>query len=81
MTDVHIVIGEEELKRDYFVEQDAFINIHSVGRYLDEDDFWMQLGSVRIKTNAHTAFHLYKIFNEIGEEYKQLQSAWTQSSH
>ena len=42
---------------------------HHVGRYEDEEEICMQIQNMRINLNAHTAYHIYKLFEELKEEY------------
>ena len=64
-----ITIHQDELIADYFVDETDFEVKHNIVRREDEDDTWMDIGNVRIKLNAHTAYHIYQLFNELKVEY------------
>lgn len=64
-----ITFNQEMLLEDYFVSEIEFENKHHVGRYEDEEEICMQIQNVRINLNAHTAYHIYKLFEELKEEY------------
>ena len=64
-----ITFDQEMLLEDYFVSEKEFENKHHVGRYEDEEEICMQIQNVRINLNAHTAYHIYKLFEELKEEY------------
>lgn len=64
-----ITFCQDVLLSDYFVSESEFENKHNVGRYEDEEDLCMQIENMRIMVNAHTAYHIYKLFKELNEEY------------
>ena len=65
----YITFDQETLLEDYFVSEMEFENKHHVGRYEDEEEICMQIQDMRINLNAHTAYHIYKLFEELKEEY------------
>lgn len=69
LSGVYITFDQEMLLEDYFVSEIEFENKHHVGRYEDEEEICMQIQNVRINLNAHTAYHIYKLFEELKEEY------------
>ena len=69
LSGVSITLNEEILLADYFVSEKEFEAKHIVGRYEDEDEIFMQIENMRIKLNAHSAYHIYKLFEEYKEEY------------
>lgn len=70
----YITFGEEELLEDYFLDEKDFAQRHHVGRYADEDEMFLQIGPVRALVNAHTAYHLYQLFDGLREEYQAAQA-------
>ena len=42
---------------------------HNIGRYEDEEEMCMRIQNMQINLNAHTAYHIYKLFEELKEEY------------
>ena len=69
LSGVYITFDQEMLLEDYFVSETEFENKHHVGRYEDEEEICMQIQNMRINLNAHTAYHIYKLFEELKEEY------------
>lgn len=69
LSGVYITFDQEMLLEDYFVSEMEFENKHHVGRYEDEEEICMQIQNMRINLNAHTAYHIYKLFEELKEEY------------
>lgn len=69
LSGVYIAFSQEMLLEDYFVSEMEFENKHHVGRYEDEEEICMQIQNMRININAHTAYHIYKLFEELKEEY------------
>lgn len=69
LSGVYITFDQEMLLEDYFVSEMEFENKHHVGRYEDEEEICMQIQNLRINLNAHTAYHIYKLFEELKEEY------------
>lgn len=74
LSDAYITIEEKELLADYFLDEEAFIAKHNVGRYEEEDEMFMQISHVRILTNAHTSYHLFQLFEELNREYQIAQA-------
>lgn len=78
LSGVYITFNQDVLLEDYFVSETDFENKHHVGRNEDEEEIYMQLQNIRINLNAHTAYHIYKLFTELKEEYflakKQIES-------
>ena len=78
LSGVYITFNQEMLLEDYFVSEIEFENKHHIGRYEDEEEICMQIQNMRINLNAHTAYHIYKLFEELKEEYfmvkKQIDS-------
>lgn len=69
LSGVYITFNQEMLLSDYFVPESEFETKHNVGRYEDEEEMYMQIQNMRINLNAHTAHHIYKLFEELKEEY------------
>lgn len=69
LSGVYITFDQKILLEDYFVSEIEFENKHHVGRYEDEEEICMQIQNMRINLNAHTAYHIYKLFEELKEEY------------
>ena len=69
LSDTYITFDQETLLADYFVSEAEFETKHNVGRYEDEEEMYMQIQNMRINLNAHTAYHIYKLFEELKEEY------------
>lgn len=68
---MYITIDQEELVKDYFVTREIFKDKHIVGREISEDDSWIDIGNVRMRINAHSADHLYRLFDELWNSYKE----------
>lgn len=66
-----ITLGQDTLVNDYFLSEDKFEIKHHVGRFEDEDELFMRIENVRFKINAHTSYHMYKLFSELKEEYEK----------
>lgn len=69
-----ISINQEELIKDYFVSKKVFQNKHIVGREILEDDCWIQIQDIRMKINAHSAYHLYTLFDDLNNAYKEAKA-------
>lgn len=69
LSGAYITFNQEMLLSDYFVSESEFETKHNVGRYEDEEEMYMQIQNIRINLNAHTAHHVYKLFEELKEEY------------
>lgn len=69
MSGAYITLNQEVLLADYFVPEEEFEAKHNVGRREDEEELYMQIEDVRIALNGHTAYHMYKLFEELKEEY------------
>lgn len=69
LLDCYITLEQKKLINDYLVEQEEFEKKHSVGRYCGEDEMFLQIEDIRLKMNAHTAYHVYKLFDELKKEY------------
>lgn len=69
----YITFNQEMLLSDYFIPESEFEIKHNVGRYEDEEEMYMQIQNVRINLNAHTAHHIYKLFEELKEEYFEVR--------
>ena len=69
LSGAYITFNQEMLLSDYFVLEAEFETKHNVGRYEDEEEMYMQIQNIRINLNAHTAHHVYKLFEELKEEY------------
>mgnify|MGYP001124301505 CR=1 FL=1 len=58
--------------------EENFKNKHNIGRDEDEEKICMRMQNVNINLNAHTAYHIYQLFDELKEEYnlarKQIDS-------
>ena len=65
-----IAIEQEELLEDYFVNREEFEEKHFKARKVDDDEQWVKLGNIRMVINAHTAFHLMYLFEELREVYQ-----------
>lgn len=65
----YITFNQEMLLEDYFVSETEFESKHHVGRSEDEEEIYMQIQNIRINLNAHTAYHIYRLFAELKEEY------------
>lgn len=61
--------NQDSILKDYFVSEEEFKKKHYIGRYEDEEQIYMQLQHGPILVNAHTAYHIYKLFDELKEEY------------
>lgn len=64
-----ITFDQDTLLNDYFVSEEEFEAKHNVGRYENEEEMYMQIQNLRIRLNAHTAYHIYKLFEELKEEF------------
>ena len=71
---VYPTFNQDKLLEDYFVSEEEFENKHNVGRFEDEEDIFMQIENMRICVNAHTAHHIYKLFEELKDEYIAAQN-------
>lgn len=69
LSGANITFGEETLLREYLISEPEFVEKHHVGRYEDEEEMWMQIENIRFSVNAHTAHHIYQLFNELRKEY------------
>lgn len=65
----YITLGQDALLNDYFLTETEFEKKHNVGRYENEEKIYMQVENIRFNINAHTAYHVYKLFQELKEEY------------
>ncbi len=66
---ISIAFNQDELIRDYFVSEQDFKTKHNIGRYEDEDEICLQMQNCRFNVNVHTAFHAYKLFQELKKEF------------
>ncbi|WP_418462610.1 SMEK domain-containing protein [Frisingicoccus sp.] len=71
---VYPTFNQDKLLEDYFVSEEEFENKHNVGRFEDEEEIFMQIENMRICVNAHTAHHIYKLFEELKDEYIAAQN-------
>lgn len=71
---VYPTFNQDKLLEDYFVSEEEFENKHNVGRFEDEEEIFMQIENMRICVNAHTAHHIYKLFEELKDEYIAVQN-------
>lgn len=69
LSGAYITFDQDTLFADYFVSEAEFEAKHNVGRYEDEEEMCMQIENIRINLNAHSAYHIYKLFEELKEEY------------
>lgn len=69
LSGAYITFDQKMLLEDYFVSKMEFENKHHVGRNEDEEEMCMQIQNIRINLNAHTAYHIYKLFEDLKEEY------------
>lgn len=69
LSGAYITFNQEILLEDYFISEIEFEKKHHVGRYEDDEEICMQIQNMRINLNAHTAYHIYKLFEELKEEY------------
>ena len=69
LSGVYIEFDQDELINDYFVSEKDFEAKHNIGRYEDEEEMCMRIQNMQINLNAHTAYHIYKLFEELKEEY------------
>ena len=68
-----ISIDQEKLLKDYFVTKEVFQNKHIIGRETLDDDSWIEIENIRMKINAYSAYHLYCLFNDLHNVYKEAQ--------
>lgn len=66
-----LTLDQSKLMADYFVSEEEFIEKHCVGRVCIEEDIWLQMENVRLNINAHTAFHIYQLFSELHDQYRE----------
>ena len=71
---VYSTFNQDKLLEDYFVSEEEFEKKHNVGRFEDEEEIFMQIENMRICVNAHTAHHIYKLFEELKDEYIAAQN-------
>lgn len=64
-----ITFDQGTLIEDYFVSEKEFENKHYMSRYEDEDYMFIQIGCARFYVNAHTAYHIYKLFDKLKRDY------------
>ncbi len=69
----YITFNQEMLLSDYFIPESEFEIKHNVGRYEDEEEMYMQIQNVCIHLNAHTAHHIYTLFQELKKEYFEVR--------
>lgn len=69
----YLTFDQETLVNDYFIEESDYIARHHVGRWRGEDQIWIQMGRVRMTVDAHTAYHIYRLFMELKEAYRQAE--------
>lgn len=75
LSGIKISFNQDDLINNYLVLQKDFEEKHIIGRKMDEEDCWIDIGSLRMKINAHTAYHIYLLFNELKEEYTKRYEA------
>lgn len=68
---ITIAIEQEELLRDYFVAHDEFEKKHFIGRKIEDDELWVEFGNIRMTINAHTAFHVECLFEDLWKTYRE----------
>lgn len=66
---ISMIFNQEEILNDYFVSETEFINKHFIVGYKNEEDIFMQLKNIKIRINAHTAYHIHSLFLELKKEY------------
>lgn len=71
---VYSTFNQDKLLEDYFVSEEEFEKKHNVVRFEDEEEIFMQIENMRICVNAHTAHHIYKLFEELKDEYIAAQN-------
>lgn len=71
VTGIAISIGQSKLLTDYFVGRKEFEEKHFGGREINDDEMGIQIENVRMTINAHTAFHLLCLFEDLWKEYQK----------
>ena len=75
LSGIKISFNQDDLINNYLVLQNDFEEKHIIGRKMDEEDCWIDIGNLRMKINAHTAYHIYLLFNELKEKYSKQYEA------
>lgn len=70
---MYIILDQEELIEEYFVTEERFDDIHNIWRNSDEEEGYIQLGNVRISINGHTAYNVFRLFDELRQIYYNAQ--------
>lgn len=71
---VYITLNQEELLRDYFVDENEFEQKHYKGSHDNDNEMLVQIGNVRMNMNANTAYHMFRLFEELSERYNEVQA-------
>ena len=68
---IDITLGQEELLRDYLVDEDIFCEKHITVRPDKKHMVMMRLNDLGFEINEHSAYNVYKCFRKIKKSYDE----------
>lgn len=67
---VMITLSQDSLIKSYFVSKEEFVNRHHVSQEINDDNMYMQIENNMIIVNAHTAEHIFELFEALHQYYQ-----------